>query len=123
VSAVSRYDEQMSARAEARVELSANAAGLPNRLALLGNSPNPFNPSTAISFAVPAGGTRPYSLRIYDAKGRLVSNLAAGEIGPGQHTVVWNGADARGRTVGSGVYHYRLAVGDDELSDNMVLVK
>ena len=123
VSAVSRYDEQMTSHAEAPVELSADGASLPSRVALLGNSPNPFNPSTQISFAVPAGGSRPYSLRVYDAKGRLVSTLAAGEIGPGQHTVTWNGQDARGRTVGSGVYHYRLAVGDEELNDNMVLVK
>ena len=55
-------------------------------LALHGNYPNPFNPSTEISFAVPAGGAN-VSLRIYDVTGRMIRTLADGFESAGTRTV------------------------------------
>ncbi len=71
--------------------------------------PNPFNPRTAIHYAVAAPGT--VRLRIYDPRGRLVRTLVDGVAPAGRHSVVWDGADARGRAVASGVYVVELESG------------
>lgn len=85
---------------------------VPGVYALAPNSPNPFNPRTTISFAVPSAGHA--SLRIMDVRGRLVDTLVDESVAPGQHARIWNGTDAGGRPVAAGVYLYRLDVrGDD----------
>jgi hypothetical protein len=123
VAATSHYSGALRDQSEVRFTLAGGGDALPTRLALLGNHPNPFNPSTTIAFVVPAGPARSFSLRIYDNRGRLVTTLAAGDAAPGPHDVVWDGRDSGGRSVSSGVYHYRLSVGNEELTDKMVLVK
>ncbi len=92
-------------------------------VALLGNDPNPFNPSTTIRFVVPDGEARAYNLRVFDAAGRLVRTLGAGSASPGMHAVPWDGRDDAGRDVASGVYLCRLTVGRDEAVNKMVLEK
>jgi hypothetical protein len=77
-----------------------------NQSALLQNSPNPFNPTTAISYEIPGRGF--VDLRVYDVSGKLVRTLVAGEKTTGPHTIVWDGADNTGRRMVSGVYLYRL---------------
>lgn len=86
------------------------------------NVPNPFNPSTAIRFAVPdhAADVR---LRIFDTRGRLVRTLVDEVRQPGDHTVTWNGRDGAGRTVASGVYLMRLDVGGMSQMRSMVLAR
>jgi hypothetical protein len=91
------------------------------RISLYQNHPNPFVPSTTISFALPERG--PVDLAIYDVRGRLVRRLIHGEAVPGRNDVMWNGTDARGRPVGSGVYFYRLSAGDQEMTKRMSLVR
>jgi hypothetical protein len=77
--------------------------------------PNPFNPSTTISFDVPASGGD-VRLELYDARGRLVRTLVSGRRDPGRQEAVWNGRDAAGRRVPSGVYFARLrAAGCDSV--------
>jgi hypothetical protein len=121
--AVSTYDQSVSAELELTVQLTAGGGVTPQALALLGNAPNPFNPSTTISFAIPTGAAREHSLRVYDTRGRLVRNLSSGPAAAGNHTVVWNGTDDAGRGVGSGVYFYRLEHGGEGLTGKMVLLK
>ncbi len=85
------------------------------------NNPNPFNPNTNISFAVPLRFTgdgipikspQSVSLKIYDTGGRLVKILVHNELGSGRrYSVVWNGLDSKGRPVSSGVYVYRINIG------------
>jgi hypothetical protein len=70
------------------------------------NVPNPFRPSTSISYELGAAG--PVSLRIYDVSGRLIRTLVDDEQGAATHSVNWNGTDDAGRTVASGVYFYQL---------------
>jgi hypothetical protein len=124
VRAVSTYDEGRAAERAMEVELpEAASPALPERLTLYGNSPNPCNPSTTIRFAVPAGGRRSYSLRIYDVQGRLVRRLASGEIGSGPQSAFWDGRNDRGETVGSGVYLYRIEAGPEKTDGKMVIVK
>ncbi|MBE0564529.1 MAG: hypothetical protein IH621_01110 [Krumholzibacteria bacterium] len=66
------------------------------------NAPNPFNPSTEISFVVPEGGAN-LSLRVYDITGRLVRTLVDGHEAAGTRSVTWHGRDDQGRPVASGI--------------------
>jgi hypothetical protein len=91
-------------------------------LALHQNHPNPFNPSTTISFTLPAGCA--VRLDVYDVSGRLVRRLIDGERrGAGLNDVEWNGRDASGGAAVSGIYVYRLVAGKETLSRKMVLIR
>lgn len=90
-------------------------------MALLQNHPNPFNPSTLIRFELKQNSNA--TLSVYDATGAFVTTLAAGPYAKGSHDVVWNGTDARGGRVGSGVYFYRLTAAGTTLTRKMVLLK
>ena len=85
------------------------------------NSPNPFRPSTTIRFALPA--QRDVELRVFDVTGRAVKTLAQGAMGPGVHTLQWNGDDDHGSRLSSGVYFYRLTAGTDRAQRKMVIVE
>ena len=83
--------------------------------------PNPFNPVTTIAFALPEAG--PARLAVYDVSGRLVAVLAEGVHEAGEHEAVWNGRDAAGRQLGSGVYFVRLEFAGSVSTRKMVMVK
>ncbi len=93
----------------------------PKELALGQNRPNPFNPTTTITFALPEAER--VALRIYDAQGQLVRTLVNGEMSASEHAVEWDGKDDRGTQVGSGIYIYRLELGSTVLQNKMVLMK
>ncbi len=78
----------------------------PMPLILHGARPNPFNPATTISFRLDEPGA--IDLEIFDARGRRVHADAAGDLPVGEHARRWNGRDASGRPLPSGVYLYRL---------------
>jgi hypothetical protein len=84
-------------------------------------APNPFNPQTTLSFSLPTACH--VRLAIFDVRGRLVATLLDEERGPGLHRVVWDGRNARGRQVASGVYLYRLEAGSFIEAKPMVLLK
>ena len=86
------------------------------------NFPNPFNPSTAIQYRVPSPGGR-VRLSVYDLSGRRVRTLVDTYRSGGEHLAVWRGLDDHGREVSSGVYFYRLEVGDTKLERKMVMLK
>ena len=86
------------------------------------NVPNPFNPTTEISFAVPDGGAN-VSLRIYDVTGRLVRTLVDGFEPAGTQAVTWFGKNDQGRPVASGVYYYLMTGPDFAEKKKMVLLK
>jgi hypothetical protein len=86
------------------------------------NTPNPFNPTTVIEFAVPRPGL--VSLRIYDAGGRLVRTLLQRQYeAPVRERAVWDGRDHANRLVPSGVYFYRLEAGERSATRKMLLLK
>jgi len=89
--------------------------------ALHAPSPNPFNPSTTLSFAL-AQDSR-VELSIYNVRGELVKRLLDGEMAQGQHEVTWYGRDSVGNGVASGVYLARLEAGDVVMTQRMVLVQ
>ena len=88
---------------------------------LLPNSPNPFNPATTIHFTLEKAIH--VTLSIYDAKGRRVTMLVDDVRSAGPHQVRWDGTDAAGSSVSSGVYFYRMRAGNTSLSRRMVLLK
>jgi hypothetical protein len=94
---------------------------LPTTVELRGNYPNPFNPSTVISFALPA--QQNVHLKVYDVQGRLVRTLVEGQLGAGRHQVPWNGRDDGGATAASGVYFYRLETNEGTKQGKMVMLK
>ena len=103
---------------------------IPRDFKLGQNYPNPFNPSTTIPFNVPAldlllgqVGARPVSVVIFNALGQQVRTLVEGEMWPGYYRSEWDGMDGSGRTVGSGMYFYRVRVGEQARVGKMTLIK
>jgi len=92
-----------------------------SRLTLHPVSPNPFNPTTTVSFSLPVAGT--IDLSVYDVSGRLVTTLARGLRAAGPHRETWDGTDASGLAVGSGVYFVRLSAAGETATTKMVLMK
>jgi hypothetical protein len=85
------------------------------------NFPNPFNPTTRITFGLAAPAD--VSLRIYDAAGRLVRVLAEEARPAGNYAELWDGRDARGAAVASGIYFYRLQAGAFTETRKMALLR
>lgn len=98
------------------------AEAVPVRRLTVANRPNPFNPCTEISLTLPAEAT--VELGIYDARGRLVRTLVAGEPRPaGETRMTWDGVRDDGVASPSGVYFYRAIAGDLHAKGKMVLVR
>lgn len=90
--------------------------------ALHQNVPNPFNPTTSITFDLPADGEHA-RLEIFDVRGRSVRSLVDAVLPKGRHSVVWEGTDRAGRRLPSGVYFYRLQAGVFRQVQRMTLVR
>lgn len=85
------------------------------------NYPNPFNPSTQIRYEIPEAGE--VSLVVYNVLGQEVRRLVQGQQSAGVYRVMWDGKDALGRPVSSGVYLYRLTSGTFSEARRMLLLK
>ena len=93
---------------------------LPKEFALLPAYPNPFNPSTIISFDLPEADE--IELFIYDITGREVWSRNA-QYDPGYHRIIWNGIDQNGSLVASGIYIYRVKTNSRVEQGKMMLIK
>ncbi|HNZ39682.1 MAG TPA: FlgD immunoglobulin-like domain containing protein, partial [Candidatus Latescibacteria bacterium] len=82
---------------------------------------NPFNPTTVVRFAIPEAGD--VRLSIHAANGQLVRTLVDRPLPSGNHEVVWDGRDALGREVASGVYVCRLRTERAEATRRMTLLR
>ena len=89
--------------------------------ALKGNYPNPFNPTTTISFSLKQKTS--VSLEIYNILGQKVCTLANGEFDSGNYSVPWNGRDGKNRPVSSGVYFYKMKAGKYTSTKKMIMMK
>jgi hypothetical protein len=87
---------------------------IPTSFALEQNFPNPFNPSTTIRFAVLQRAVTDVS--VYDVLGKKVATLASEELSPGYYDVQWNGTDAAGTSLASGMYFVRMTAVTDNAS-------
>jgi len=102
--------------------IASSAEDMPAHVWSLGqNHPNPFNPSTTISFSLPAASQ--VSLKIYNARGELVRTLVDAGLDAGEHAEQWRGRDQSGASVASGVYFARLMSDHGTLTRKMVLTR
>ena len=96
--------------------------GAVTHLRLHPNHPNPFNPSTAISYDLERPGLT--CLDIFDLSGKRIRSILTPTMQePGHYTLRWNGLDDGGRALSSGVYLYRLTSGTETTSRRMVLIR
>jgi hypothetical protein len=94
---------------------------LPREFELLPNYPNPFNPTTSFAVALPVPSH--VTLEIYNLLGQRVVKLFDGQAPAGYLDLTWDGRDARGQHVGSGVYFYKVETQDFRQVRKMVLLK
>ena len=85
------------------------------------NYPNPFNGGTTITYRLEQPSD--VVLEVYTITGQRVSRLVQGRQVAGEHIISWNGLDQAGRHVASGVYFYRLRVGNTAKTQKMLLVR
>ncbi|HTK80696.1 MAG TPA: LamG-like jellyroll fold domain-containing protein, partial [Bacteroidota bacterium] len=95
---------------------AASESKLPAEYALIGNYPNPFNPSTVISFALPKAGV--VTLKVYNIIGEEVATLVDGTLDAGYRSVTWNATD-----LPSGLYFYRLRANAFEETRKLLLLR
>ena len=114
------YDRDLMPVAEVQAEARLNGQA-PAHYALFQNHPNPFNPATQISFQMPEPGRM--RLIVYNALGQRVRTLVDQGVEAGFHRISWDGRDDQGRPVSSGLYLYRMEVGEFSQAHRMLLLK
>ncbi len=85
------------------------------------NRPNPFNPTTVISYELADAGD--VEIRVYDARGTLVKVLESAFRPAGRHDITWDATNDRGERVASGVYFYHLQTPAFSRTGKMVLLR
>jgi len=106
--------------------VSGSAGATPEAFSLKQNAPNPFNGGTLIHLNLPGhvGGPEVRAeLEVYNVAGQKVVTLMQGDYRAGAHVLRWDGRDANGGELGSGVYFYRLRAGVEVRTLRMVLLK
>lgn len=98
-----------------------NSAVLPGTFELGHNYPNPFNPNTNITFALPTDAF--VTLSVYNMLGQKVSTLVADQLVAGHHQVTWNGRNEAGIQVASGLYIYQMDAPGFSKAHKMILLK
>ncbi len=94
---------------------------VPRAFALRQNVPNPFNPVTVIQYQLPSEAH--VTIDVFNIAGRLVTTLVDETQDAGVKAVTWDGTNAAGEKVASGIYMYRMQAGDHASRKMMVLLK
>jgi len=98
------------------------ASGIPTRIDLQPNRPNPFIEETTINYNLTADGK--VTLKIFDQLGREIKTLVNEVKQAGEYTTLWDGTDKNGKRVSSGTYFYQIRWENGEASSSkMILVK
>jgi len=120
ISAVSKYgeSEKIAARYVPGITHVDNS---PASFTVHPPFPNPFNPSTTISYEIAAGGR--VSLVVYDILGRKAAVLQDGYTSAGIHEAVWDGRDSYGNVLGNGIYLYKINAGGHHAQGKVVLLR
>ncbi|MBT3216379.1 MAG: T9SS type A sorting domain-containing protein [Candidatus Marinimicrobia bacterium] len=85
------------------------------------NYPNPFNPTTTISYLVPEAGN--VSVKIFDMLGHEIKTLAVGYHSSGTHHVSWNATNTSGKPVSGGMYFYVIQSGITTVKEKLIFLK
>lgn len=99
----------------------ANATAIPSEFALHQNTPNPFNPTTKLSYDMAQPGD--VKISVFNVLGQNVIDLVDGYRDAGRYEVIWDGKDNTGAQVASGVYFYRISTGQFSDTKKMLLLK
>jgi len=102
--------------------VSINEETIPTINVQLYNYPNPFNPTTTISYSVTQTSSF-VTLSVYNVKGQKINTLVKEQLSVGKHSIVWDGKDFNNKQVSSGIYLYKLKIGDSQLIKKMMLLK
>lgn len=116
----------LSSPAGSDIPVERNDILLPTTFTLYQNYPNPFNPITKIEFEIGHSDyytPQPVRLDVFNILGQRVKTLVDEDLIPGYHSVTWDATDDKGSRVATGVYLYRLEVGDKSDSKKMLLLK
>ena len=87
----------------------------------LSNYPNPFNPSTIISFSIQNDSK--VNLTIFNIKGQKIKTLINDQLPKGKHSIIWSCLDSNNKPVSSGIYLYKVKAGNQESVNRMLLLK
>ncbi|MEA2030269.1 MAG: cohesin domain-containing protein [candidate division Zixibacteria bacterium] len=110
----------------AAVRVQGFDPSLPTTFTLNQNYPNPFNPTTTIAFSInggESGNLQHVSLDIFNILGQNVKSLIDKELPSGKHEVVWDASNKRGHQVATGIYLYKLQIGDNRQTKKMIFLK
>jgi hypothetical protein len=121
VDGLAGYFDNYSVVANGTTSIDNKLQSRPVTMTMHQNFPNPFNPSTSISFEMHEAGQA--SLMIYNIKGETITTLAQGTIQPGSYQVTWDGRDSQGQIVATGNYIAVLSKGNEQVSRNMLMLK
>ena len=102
------------------IEYEEQLLNVPEAYTLSQNYPNPFNPQTVIHYEIPVRSH--VRLSVFNTSGQKVATLVKNSQPPGHHSLVWNGTDDTGRNLASGVYLYRLSVGETQTDTRKLLL-
>ena len=94
---------------------------LASKYKLIGNYPNPFNPTTTLSYFIPKDEF--VYINIHDSNGRLVRNLVKEQRLAGRNSVNWNATNNKGQNIAAGVYFYCIEAGNFRQTKKMILLK
>lgn len=97
------------------------SGSLPTKFEVGQNTPNPFNPSTSISYALPQAAD--VRVEIYDVRGARIARLVNEHQPAGFHRAVWHGMSDAGTAAPSGVYFYKVQAGQHSSQKRMLLLK
>lgn len=117
----SSYSREAKFWTESITSVEIEEKTIPENFIVYHNYPNPFNPSTKISFSLPEQLF--VSVKIYDMLGREIRTLLEEEKQSGNHNVIWNGNDSNGSQVSSGTYIYRVVAGNHSQTMKMLFLK
>ncbi|TET45469.1 T9SS type A sorting domain-containing protein, partial [candidate division TA06 bacterium] len=115
------YSELKYAKRDPTTGVETELAGKRFQYRLFQNSPNPFSQWTGIRFQLAQPGA--VSIKIYDIAGRQVKVLTSGKAKAGPHEVAWDGTDAAGRTLPSGVYFTQMKSGEFLSTRKVLLIR
>ncbi|MFH1891545.1 MAG: right-handed parallel beta-helix repeat-containing protein [Candidatus Zixiibacteriota bacterium] len=103
------------------LEKGTSGPTVPESFSLHQNFPNPFNPTTNVSFSLPVESH--VRLTIHNIMGQAVTTLIDRELPVGTHTMTWDGRSSNGEPASSGIYFYRIDAGSYTDSRKMMLLK
>ncbi len=103
------------------IAIKPEHSSVPDQFSLDQNYPNPFNPSTTIQYTLPQQAD--VRIVVYNSLGSVVQEWSLSNQNTGTHQLIWDGRDAMGKTVGSGIYLYQMITDQFAQTRKMIVLK